>query len=164
MAPAHPSLPPLPRPPPPARPRRRARHAACSYGNVETAAWLLQNGGDVGLRDSDGDTPLMVCESAACAALLKGAGADVFAANTAGRTAFHTATLEYREEMVAWLTAEYAAAGVALPAVERDEDDEEDEDGGGDFGDDGEGEDEGEGEGEGGDVAAAPAAAAEPPA
>lgn len=38
-------------------------HAAASYGNIELLDYLLNNGGDVNIQDSDGDTPLHHTES-----------------------------------------------------------------------------------------------------
>mmetsp|Transcript_32154 Transcript_32154/g.54221 ORF Transcript_32154/g.54221 Transcript_32154/m.54221 type:complete len:84 (-) Transcript_32154:384-635(-) len=40
-----------------------AIHAAASYGHMEVINYLLSVGADVNLRDEDGDTPLLVCES-----------------------------------------------------------------------------------------------------
>lgn len=45
-------------------------HAAASYGNIELLHYLLTNGGDVNVQDSDGDTPLHHTESIEVARLL----------------------------------------------------------------------------------------------
>jgi hypothetical protein len=74
----------------------------------------------------------MACEDAACADLLLARGATLDALNDAGETAFHIATQEFREDMIAWLTAQYAARGLVLPVVPIVED--EDEEGDRDFG------------------------------
>lgn len=38
-------------------------HAAASYGNTELLRYLLDNGGNANVQDSDGDTPLHHCEN-----------------------------------------------------------------------------------------------------
>ena len=38
-------------------------HAAASWGHGELLRYLLENGGDANIGDSDGDTPLHVCET-----------------------------------------------------------------------------------------------------
>ena len=53
-------------------------HAACSYRNSEIATWLLSQGARVDLKDSDGETALMVCEDPVCADLLLTAGAFIY--------------------------------------------------------------------------------------
>jgi ankyrin repeat protein len=106
-------------------------HAACSYRNSEIATWLLSQGARVDLKDSDGETALMVCEDPVCADLLLAAGADIFHISSEGKTAYHVAIWEHRDEMVQWLKDQYAQRGVALPEVgddpekENEDDDEE---------------------------------------
>lgn len=60
-----------------------------AYGNAEVASWLVSQGAKVDITDSEGDTALSVCESAACADVLAAAGADIFHANNEGATAYH---------------------------------------------------------------------------
>ena len=97
----------------------------------------------------------MACEDPACADLLLAAGADLAHANLAGATALHVAVWECRDEMEAWLRAQYAARGVEPPVVgETPEgggedgeeielgDEEEGDDGGDGMGGDGGGKDE----------------------
>eukprot|EP00968_Pinguiococcus_pyrenoidosus_P015703 scaffold1462_cov260-Pinguiococcus_pyrenoidosus.AAC.6 len=45
-------------------------HAAASYGHVALAQWLLEQRADCNIRDTEGDTPLHYCESAAVAQML----------------------------------------------------------------------------------------------
>ncbi len=84
---------------------------------MDVVAWLLEQGASADIRDSEGDTPLMACEDAQCADLLLGKGATLEAMNDAGDTAYHTASQEFREEMIAWLEAQYASRGLTLPIV-----------------------------------------------
>lgn len=69
----------------------RFSHAAASYGHEELLAFLLSQGGDATLRDSDGDTPLHYCESPACGDMLLAAGADLLAANDEGDVPYASA-------------------------------------------------------------------------
>jgi len=61
-------------------------HAVVGYGHTQLLHRLLAAGADVTLRDSEGDTPLHVCEHTECALVLLEAGADVQAKNDAGQT------------------------------------------------------------------------------
>jgi uncharacterized protein len=77
--------------PPPLTPRVSAalglvfyRQAAVSYGHVELTRLLLARGANPNLGDQDDDTPLHVCETAACAQLLLDAGAAATATNADG--------------------------------------------------------------------------------
>jgi hypothetical protein len=79
----------------------------------------------------------MACEDPACADLLLAAGADLAHANLAGATALHVAVWECRDEMEAWLRAQYAARGVEPPVVGENPEG-GDDDGGGGGGEDGE--------------------------
>lgn len=45
-------------------------HAAASYGHLELLRYLLENGGNVNIQDSDGDTPLHHTESLETAKIL----------------------------------------------------------------------------------------------
>ncbi len=70
------------------------------------AQWLLSQGANPGIRDSDGDTPLMYCEDPVCADMLLAAGGDLLAQNTAGHVAYYFSVWDARESMVAWFTAQ----------------------------------------------------------
>ena len=125
-----------------------------SYRNAEVAAWLLSQGARVDLVDAEGDSALMACEDPACADLLLAAGADLAHANLAGATALHVAVWECRDEMEAWLRAQYAARGVEPPVVGENPEGGDDDDGGDGVafgeGEDGEdGEEAGDGDGDG---------------
>lgn len=56
-------------------------HSAVSYGQVKLLEFLIRNGANVNLRDSDGDTPILLCEDQACFELLEANGADLLAKN-----------------------------------------------------------------------------------
>ena len=103
-------------------------HAAASYGHADLLRWLLAAGASAVIVDTDGDTPLHVCETPECAVALLAAGADLAAQDDAGKTPYHIAVEERRAEMVEWLAEQYRERGLDLPAVEvpGDEDDEED--------------------------------------
>ena len=60
-------------------------HAAAAYGRDDVVKYLLDNGNDVNVPDSDGDTPLHHCESAKTAALLVERGAGHLALNAEGK-------------------------------------------------------------------------------
>ncbi|KAJ1723171.1 hypothetical protein LPJ53_002483 [Coemansia erecta] len=68
-------------------------HAAASWRHVELLKLLVSSGGDVNIRDTDGDTPLHICEDKECALFLLDHGADPKAENDEGLTPVHT-TLE----------------------------------------------------------------------
>ena len=102
------------------------------------------------LVDAEGDSALMACEDPACADLLLAAGADLLHANLAGHTALHVAVWECRDEMEAWLRAQYAKRGVAPPEVGENPEGGDDDDGAVAFdGEEGEGEDAGAMDGDG---------------
>lgn len=62
--------------------------AAVSYRHEELLDYLMSAGGDVNIRDSDGDTPLFACETIAMARLLvEKYGANVDLRNDRGLTA-----------------------------------------------------------------------------
>ena len=90
-----------------------------------------------------GDTPLHVCETPECAQVLLDAGASLTAEDAEGKTPYHIAVEEHRDEMVAFLAAAYTQRGLVLPHVEASAEDEDEEGGGGEGGEEGaaEGED-----------------------
>lgn len=73
-------------------------HAAASYGHVELLNYLIEQKGDVNIRDSDGDTPLHVCETVEVARVLLEHNADLFARNDEGHTPLQKVLLAEREE------------------------------------------------------------------
>ncbi|KAJ2698788.1 hypothetical protein H4R19_005569, partial [Coemansia spiralis] len=89
-------------------------HAAASWKHLHVLQFLLDNGGDVGVVDADGDTPLHVCEDRTCAALLLERGADATKQNREGLTPVHT-TLENEATEVTELLCE--KLGVPVPTV-----------------------------------------------
>jgi len=60
-------------------------HAAASYGHADLVQFLIGRGGNVALRDPDGDTPLHVCEEGNVAQVLIGSGADPQSRNSDGK-------------------------------------------------------------------------------
>lgn len=69
-----------------------------------------------------------MCETAECAQLLLDAGADLMYQDDEGKTPYHIAVEDARDEMVSWFKDTFAARGLELPHVDV-EADEEDEDG-----------------------------------
>lgn len=61
-------------------------HAAASYAHLTLLGYLLANGGDINLRDDDGDTPLYVVESVEMAEWMVRHGADPGLTNDEGLT------------------------------------------------------------------------------
>lgn len=61
-------------------------HAAASYAHLELLEYLLSIGGDINLRDDDGDSPLYVVESVETARWMVGHGADPSLTNDEGLT------------------------------------------------------------------------------
>ncbi|PCH42254.1 ankyrin [Wolfiporia cocos MD-104 SS10] len=59
-------------------------HAAASYGQLHVLEYLISQGGDVNVTDSDGDTPLYVVESVETARFLVERGAVVDRRNLEG--------------------------------------------------------------------------------
>jgi uncharacterized protein len=49
-------------------------------------SWLLAHGGDINIRDSDGDTPLHHCDAAPAAQFLLAHGADATLTDEEGNT------------------------------------------------------------------------------
>ena len=66
-------------------------HAAVSYNHLDLTQFLVQAGADINIRDPEGDTPLLVCESPEMFMLLARLGADVNATNTSGEGLFEKA-------------------------------------------------------------------------
>jgi uncharacterized protein len=61
-----------------------AIHAAASYNHIELLSYLVSRGGDVNLRDHDGDTPIYVAETREMVAALISHGADFGVVNNDG--------------------------------------------------------------------------------
>ncbi|CBK21667.2 uncharacterized protein [Blastocystis hominis] len=93
------------------------RHAAASYGNLEVLKLLVSRGGiDVLLQDSDGDTPLHVCEDRECGEFLIENGAKFDMPNNEGKTPIWYAVEEDFQFMVDY----YLEKGILTPdLVER---------------------------------------------
>lgn len=68
-------------------------HAAASWKHPKLLKYLIDNGGDVNILDTTGDTPLHICEDKECAQLLLDHGADPAIENEEGMSAVYT-TLE----------------------------------------------------------------------
>jgi len=81
------------------------RHAAASYGEMAVLEYLLSVGGDVSLRDEDGDTPLLVCEKPEIFQRLVQAGADPRVKNTSGMGIVEKAVEEDAEDLINYLMA-----------------------------------------------------------
>ena len=67
--------------------------------------YLLSVGANIELRDEDGDTPLLVCETPAIFQRLVAAGANPNAKNTAGRGILNKAVEDDNEELILYLQA-----------------------------------------------------------
>lgn len=67
--------------------------------------YLLSVGGDVSLRDEDGDTPLLVCEKPEIFQRLVQAGADPLVKNTGGMGIVEKAVEEDAEDLINYLMA-----------------------------------------------------------
>eukprot|EP01032_Pedospumella_encystans_P014992 gene14992-17189_t len=78
-------------------------HAAASYGEMVVLEYLLSVGGDVSLRDEDGDTPLLVCEKPDIFQRLVAAGADPHVKNSEGKGIVEKAVEEDAEELINYL-------------------------------------------------------------
>jgi hypothetical protein len=59
-------------------------HAAASYAHTDLLEYLISVGGDINLRDEDGDTPLFVVESVEMARWMVERGAEVGVVNEEG--------------------------------------------------------------------------------
>ncbi|KAG2133651.1 uncharacterized protein EDB93DRAFT_1093111 [Suillus bovinus] len=76
-------------------------HAAASYGQLETLAYLFSQGGDVNITDEDGDTPLYVVEDTETAQWLLDHGSTLDHRNNDGasvRELGYTQPIEYLQE------------------------------------------------------------------
>jgi ankyrin repeat protein len=70
------------------------RHAAASYGQLETIEYLISAGGNINVEDFDGDTPLFVVETPEVARFLIERGADPLHRNSEGSSAAMNAVSE----------------------------------------------------------------------
>lgn len=75
------------------------RHAAASYHHLELLEYLISAGGDINLRDEDGDTPLYTVESVDMARWLIEHGADPAAQNEEGLTVSRTGASGWEREL-----------------------------------------------------------------
>ncbi len=78
-------------------------HAASSYGHLELIEYLVSVGANVNLRDLDGDTPLLVCESAEVFELLRSKGADAEAVNNDQEDILKKAVEDENEDLIKYL-------------------------------------------------------------
>lgn len=61
-------------------------HAAVEYAHLDLLKYLIDHGGDINVKDSDGDTPLHACEQVSVAEKLVELGADINAKNDEDQT------------------------------------------------------------------------------
>ncbi|KAJ2719300.1 hypothetical protein GGI07_005294 [Coemansia sp. Benny D115] len=101
-------------------------HAAASWKHIELLKYLIESGGDVNICDSDGDTPLHICEDKECALLLLENGADASAKNHEGLSPVHT-TLENEATEVTELLCE--RLGIPVPTIDEEADTGDNEEG-----------------------------------
>jgi ankyrin repeat protein len=107
------------------------RHAAVSYGHDQLVKYLLENGADINLRDTDGDCPLLYCEDVQTLQLLihyynmanangKDSMVDFISGikNSLGQNILDKMIGDENEEMIAYLvnSGHKTGAGAALPA------------------------------------------------
>ncbi|KAJ2162713.1 hypothetical protein GGF46_000438 [Coemansia sp. RSA 552] len=97
-------------------------HAAASWGHTDLLRFLLDSGADVNITDSDGDTPLHMCEDKACAELLVARGADMEKRNHEGLTPVYT-TLENEATAVTELLC--SRLGIPVPTLDDGEETEQ---------------------------------------
>lgn len=96
-------------------------HAAVSYSQVELLRYVLEQGGDVNIRDAEGDTPLLVCESPEVFEILVAAGADPNAVNSDGEGILQKVVEDENEEMVLYLVEKgFAPPGFKFEFKEQD--------------------------------------------
>lgn len=73
-------------------------HASAAYNKLDLAEWLLQQGADVHVKDTDGDTPLHHTDQAEAARyLIQNANADPTVTNNEGKTALQAKQEEMQE-------------------------------------------------------------------
>ena len=60
--------------------------AAVSYNHIDLVEFLISEGADVNIRDTENDTPLYVAENVKVAQKLLYHGADPFVRNSEGKT------------------------------------------------------------------------------
>ena len=80
-------------------------HAAASYGETKVLEYLLPQGGDVTIRDEDGDTPLLVCEQPEVYEMLIAAGSDAGETNTNGHGLMDILMEDENEVMINYLVS-----------------------------------------------------------
>lgn len=126
-------------------------HAASSYGQVELLKVLISLGGNVHLRDAEGDTPLLVCEIPEVFELLVASGADPAAVNAEGDGILQISVEDENDVLLRHLMEKgYAPAGFTFTTRDAADDQEVDyEAWNGAEGDEGDDVDEGEGAMEG---------------
>ncbi|KAK8825488.1 hypothetical protein WA538_003183, partial [Blastocystis sp. DL] len=90
-----------------------ALHAAASYGWLDILKLLVSRGGNVMLKDSDGDTPLHMCEDRSCADYLISQGARYDDGNNEGKTPIWYAVAEDFDDMVSY----YLEKGILTPQL-----------------------------------------------
>lgn len=78
-------------------------HAAASYGHIELLEYLLSAGADINLRDNDGDTPLLICETPEVFEFLRAHGADVDAINNDEEDILKKSVEDENEVMIKYL-------------------------------------------------------------
>ncbi|KAJ3018547.1 hypothetical protein HKX48_002826 [Thoreauomyces humboldtii] len=94
-------------------------HAAASYSHLPLIDLLVTtHGADVNITDSDGDTPLHMCETRAAAEKLVTLGCDVNVRNDEGKLAIEVADEDEREEVVAYLREFHPDFTPTVPADE----------------------------------------------
>ena len=80
-------------------------HAAASYGEIQVLEYLLARGGDVTIKDEDGDTPLLVCEQPEVYEMLIAAGADADVTNASGHSLMDILMEDQNEVMINYLVS-----------------------------------------------------------
>ncbi|KAL6302351.1 ankyrin repeat-containing domain protein [Sparassis latifolia] len=89
-------------------------HAAASYGQIHVLEYLISQGGDVNVTDSDGDTPLYVVENIMTAWFLVENGATVDHRNNEGASPAETLAEDF-EEVATYLNRVSSAGDNAAP-------------------------------------------------
>jgi ankyrin repeat protein len=82
---------------------RTALFIACEFNSTRSAAALIDAGADVGIRDQELRTPLMVCGDVGIAQRLLDLGADVDATDVDNHTALAFSIMNGNTEMVSFL-------------------------------------------------------------